>query len=136
VEDKDRVFKVIDNRSAYNTFVGIFPFIHRFLFPALPKSGGHGFVLNYTIKQMNARKKLLKDPNTTDHEGPPDFMTKFLAAHETAPDKMSENDLFTICLTNIEAGSDTTFSALFYHLLKHPSSYQRHHPLRPLLPPP
>jgi cytochrome P450 len=127
-QDKDRVFDAIENRSAYSSLVGIFYSLHRFLFPLLPKTGSYGYVLNYALKQMEGRRKVLKDPKTTDHDGPLDFMTRFLAVHEATPDKMSKIDLFTISVTNISAGSDTTaitLSALFYYLLKHPSSYQR-----------
>jgi cytochrome P450 len=127
-QDRDRVFEAIDNRNAYSTFVGIFPFLHRFLFPLLPKTGGYGYVLNYAIKQIEGHRKRLQDPKSTDHDGPPDFMTKFLAAHEATPDKITKTDIFTISVTNISAGSDTTaitLSALFYYLLKHPASYQR-----------
>ena len=126
--DKDQIFEAIDHHNAYSTLVGIFPFLHQFLFPLLLKTGGYGSLLNFAMKQIARRRKLLKDPTTTDHDGPPDFMARFLAAHEATPDKMSEADIFTISITNIAAGSDTTavtLSALFYYLLKHPASYQR-----------
>jgi cytochrome P450 len=127
-QDKDQLFEAIDHHNAYSTLVGIFPFLHRFLFPLLLQTGGYGSLLNFAMKQIERRRKLLKDTTTTDHDGSPDFMARFLAAHEATPEKMSTTDIFTISITNIAAGSDTTavtLSALFYYLLKHPPSYQR-----------
>lgn len=127
-EDKEGVFSAIDHRGTYSTFVGIFPWIHQFLFPLLPKTGGHGYVFNYTLRQIENRKQSLKDPRNAGREGPPDIMTKVLLAHEDNPQKMTRNDLITICQSNIGAGSDTTaitLSSVFYHLMKFPQSYQR-----------
>jgi cytochrome P450 len=127
-QDKDKLFEAIDHHNAYSTLVGVFPFLHRFLFPLLLQTGGYGTLLSFAMKQIEARRKLLKDPTTTDHDGPQDFMVRFLNVHQATPDKMSMDDIFAISITNIAAGSDTTavtLTALFYHLLKHPSSYQR-----------
>jgi cytochrome P450 len=55
-------------------------------------------------------------------------MSKVLNAHEQNPTKVTKNDLFTICQTNIGAGSDTTaitLSSIFYHLMTHPETYRR-----------
>ncbi|KAF4625909.1 hypothetical protein G7Y89_g12255 [Cudoniella acicularis] len=128
VEDKDGVFKSIDQRGSYSTFIGIFPWIHRFLYPHLPKSGGHGYVNSYTLRQIENCQRTLKDPRNTNQEGPPDIMTKVLLAHEANPEKMTRSDLVTICTSNIAAGSDTTsitLSSIFYHLMKHPATYHR-----------
>jgi cytochrome P450 len=127
--DKDGVFGAIETRSAYSTFIGIFPLLHRFLFPLLPKSGGHGYIGNYTANQISRRENLLKNPSSNNHRnGPADFVSKFLQIHEKNPKTMTRTDIFTICQSNIGAGSDTTaitLSSILYYLLKHPLTYQR-----------
>lgn len=126
-EDKDGVFDAIENKSAYGTLAGVFPWIHAWVFPHLPKTGGHAYVFEYTSKQIAARQQSLKDPKNVDREGPADIMTKLLQAHEDNPTKTTRLDIFTMCQSNIGAGSDTTaitLSSIFYHLMTHPNSYR------------
>jgi cytochrome P450 len=50
-----------------------------------------------------------------------------LNAHSVDPQKITRDDIFSISAVNIGAGSDTTgitLSAIFYYLLKNPSTYQ------------
>ncbi len=125
-DDLDGVFKGIEERTAYSTYVGIFPSIHPWLFPLLPKTGGHAYVGNFTKQQMTLRQQSQK--STPEKDSAPDFMTKFLAVRNANPDKFSQLDLFAVCLSNIGAGSDTTgttLAAIFYHLLKNPDSYAK-----------
>lgn len=126
-EDKG-VFTAIDQRGSYSTFVGIFPWIHKYLYPRLPTTGGHGYVYNYTLRQIENRQRELKNPENKDREGPPDIMTKILLVHEADPEKMTKTDLVTMCQSNIGAGSDTTaitLSAILYNLVKYPHTYNR-----------
>lgn len=56
----------------------------------------------------------------------PDFLSRFLHLHSEQPDVVSDRQLLAYLFMNINAGSDTiasTLRALFYHLLKHPSSH-------------
>ncbi len=127
-EDTGGVFRAIDQRGVYSTFVGIFPWIHPLLYPLLPKTGGHGYVFNYTLKQIEERQRALKDPKNAGREGPPDIMNKILLVHQEDSSKMTKIDLITMCQSNIGAGSDTTaitLSSILYHLLKYPHTYQR-----------
>ncbi|KUJ08628.1 cytochrome P450 [Mollisia scopiformis] len=127
-EDKEGVFKAIDDRGSYSTFVGVFPWIHQYLYSRLPMTGGHGYVYGYTLRQIENRQKELKNPESKNREGPPDIMTKILLAHEADPEKMTKMDLITMCQSNIGAGSDTTaitLSAILYNLLKHPRTWEK-----------
>ncbi|KFY35733.1 hypothetical protein V494_05668 [Pseudogymnoascus sp. VKM F-4513 (FW-928)] len=126
--DEEDVFGAIDSRGAYSTYVGIYPKLHNILFPLLPSTGGHGYVAGYTRSQIASREALLKDPKSQDRDGPPDFVSKFLALRAGDPEKMTIRDIFTICQSNIGAGSDTTaitLSSILYHLLKYPATYRR-----------
>mgnify|MGYP003662515469 CR=1 FL=1 len=128
--DNEDVFGAIESRTVYSTFVGIFPALHKVLFHLLPRSGGHGFVGRYTRTRIESRKKDLKMPNSprTGNEGPEDFVSKFLKVRAEDPEKMTDMDIFTMCQSNIGAGSDTTaitLSSIIYHLLRHPATYKR-----------
>ena len=127
-QDKEGVFKAIEGQIFYATFVGIFPWVHQYIFPWLPKTGGPAYLTNYALKQIGDRQRSLNDPRNIQREGPPDFVTKILMAHEADPEKVTKADLFTICRSNIGAGSDTTaisLSSIFYNLMKHPQTWHR-----------
>ena len=58
----------------------------------------------------------------------PDLLSKFLAAHESHPDFMSETLVRTMAVSMAFAGSETTaisLSGVFYFLLKHPAALER-----------
>jgi cytochrome P450 len=127
-EDKTGIIQAIEDRSSYCTFIGIYPFLHTYIFPHLPQSGAYGYLLKFSQDALIAREKALKDPHDLAREGPPDFMSKFLNAHSADPEKLTKDDIFAISASNIGAGSDTTaitLSAIFYYLLKNPSTYHR-----------
>ncbi|PQE12870.1 cytochrome P450 oxidoreductase protein [Rutstroemia sp. NJR-2017a BBW] len=95
------------------------------------ETGGHGYVLGYTMRRIEERVKVLKDPRIAEEkarEGTPDIMTRILMASEKDPEKVTRGDLITMCQSNIGAGSDTTaitLSSVLYHLLKFPETYQK-----------
>lgn len=56
------------------------------------------------------------------------FLKRLLNMHAENPEKISMADIFTTCITNIGAGSDTTsisLTAILYNLSKHASIYQK-----------
>ncbi|KAJ5331864.1 hypothetical protein N7476_001647 [Penicillium atrosanguineum] len=58
----------------------------------------------------------------------PDLLSKFLAAHESHPEFMSQTLVQTMAVSMAFAGSETTaisLSAVFYFLLKHPQALAR-----------
>lgn len=60
----------------------------------------------------------------------PDFLSRFLKLHEEQPDIVTDRALLAYLFININAGSDTiasTLRAVFYYLLKNPSSLSKLH---------
>lgn len=129
-EDKDGVFKAIDNGGWYSTFVGIWSWLHAWIFPLLPKTGGIAYVVEFTAARIAEKEKLLREQKSSNRkeEGTLDFVTRILMASEKDPGKITKGDLRTTCQSNIGAGSDTTaitLSSVLYHLLKYPNTYQK-----------
>ncbi|APA05859.1 hypothetical protein SS1G_01757 [Sclerotinia sclerotiorum 1980 UF-70] len=129
-EDKDGVFKALDSGTSYSTFAGIWSWVHGFLLPIMPKTGGLAYLVDFTESSISEKIKLLRDPRSgeNEREGTPDIMTKILMASEKDPEKITRADLFNTCFANIGAGSDTTaitLSSVLYHLFKHPETYHR-----------
>ncbi|TGO56932.1 hypothetical protein BOTNAR_0212g00080 [Botryotinia narcissicola] len=121
-EDKDGVFKVIDNGGWYATFVGIWSWLHVWIYPLLPKTGGLAFVAKFAADRIAEKEKLLQEQRSSNRkeEGTLDFVTRLLMASEKDPGKITKS--------NIGAGSDTTaitLSSVLYHLLKYPNTYQK-----------
>ncbi|KAG4433830.1 hypothetical protein IFR05_010678 [Cadophora sp. M221] len=128
--DGEDVFGAIESRTAYSTYVGMFPMLHDVLFHLLPRSGGHGFVGSYTRTRIASREQDLNKPELPEKniKGPEDFVSKFLRIRAEDPGKMTNADIFTMCQSNIGAGSDTTaitLSSILYHLLQHPTTHKR-----------
>lgn len=47
----------------------------------------------FNTKQVSNRLEALKDARKKTRPGPPDFLTRFLTAHEENPQKMTSGDL-------------------------------------------
>ncbi|TGO13465.1 hypothetical protein BTUL_0069g00320 [Botrytis tulipae] len=129
-EDKDGVFEAIDNGGWYSTFVGIWSWLHAWIFPLLPKTGGIAFVVQFAADRIAEKEKMLQEQSFSDRkeEGTPDIMTRILTASAKDPGKITRGDLNVTCQSNIAAGSDTTaitLSSVLYHLLKYPNTYQK-----------
>ncbi|KOS37959.1 hypothetical protein ACN38_g11242 [Penicillium nordicum] len=117
---------------AYLTFaanVGVYAEWHPLLAKIvglLPSQGmGHlqGFTAHHIAEgQTNSSAE---DSNLSSSDS---FLEKLLKMHAENPGKISLADIFTTCITNIGAGSDTTsisLTALLYNLFKHPSIHQK-----------
>ncbi|TVY12611.1 Pisatin demethylase [Lachnellula arida] len=127
-KDEAGIFKAIDGRNAYGTFMGIYPFLNKLIFPCLPKSGGSTSIIRFTVNQISKKMSSLKDPKLSATDGPPDFVSKLVTRHEEDPDKITKADIQIICQSNIAAGRDTTtisLSSIMYFLMKHPESFMR-----------
>ncbi|KAF7942565.1 uncharacterized protein EAE97_006019 [Botrytis byssoidea] len=129
-EDKDGVFKAIDNGGWYSTFVGLWSWLHVWIFPLLPNTGGIAYVVKFTEDRIAEKEKLLQEQRSSNRkeEGTLDFVTRILMASEKDPGKITRGDLRITCQSNIGAGSDTTaitLSSVLYHLLKYPNTYQK-----------
>lgn len=127
-KDEAGIFRAIDLRNAYATYVGIYPYLNNLIFPWMPKTGGFAYVINFTASQIGKKIKRLKDPKLSSTDGPPDFVSKLLVRHEEDPEKLTKADIQMICQSNIAAGSDTTaisLSNIMYFLMKNPDSLER-----------
>ncbi|KAG7038932.1 cytochrome P450 oxidoreductase [Colletotrichum scovillei] len=82
--------------------------------------------VNFTAEQLKkGRARFDMEKGSPDRQ---DFMSKLFRLHHENPDKFPESAVFTTCMINIGAGSDTTsisLCAVIYDLASHPVVLQR-----------
>jgi len=110
----------------YCANVGVYSELHWYIAKILAF-----FSRNSTVHMLVFTQKQIEDRLSAPSEksglqsGGNDFLSKLLRMHGDNPDKFTMTDVFSTCITNIGAGSDTTsisLSAILYHIIKTPSS--------------
>lgn len=123
----------LDKSLVYSTLVGIFPWIHPYLYAVMEKIPGTGaagrtYLMQFVQKKIDERDRNRKQGDLAmgiplDDASPRDFLDKMSDAHEKDPEKVTKYHIFMIGLSNIIAGSDTTavsLSSVVYHLMTSP----------------
>ncbi|RTE73715.1 hypothetical protein BHE90_011852 [Fusarium euwallaceae] len=130
--DVQRVMASLSDYLDYCARVGIFPEWHKTLYRRLKQSKKLSGILNvrkFAATQLQAKYgKLESDKEKTDPKTPADFITKFLRVHNQEPAKITKDDISTVCVMNVGAGSDTTsiaFTAALFYLVKYPTALSR-----------
>ncbi|KAJ5625764.1 hypothetical protein N7510_002073 [Penicillium lagena] len=86
------------------------------------QGGSTGAVARFARAQLDER--LRQTEETEDKSAPPlhrDFLSRFLEAKKTNPDIVTDNQIFSYTISNMNAGSDTTaisLRAILYYTLK------------------
>jgi len=93
-------------------------------------SGATGAVAQFARARLAERLQLLESSTQTDGTagGHKDFLTRFLDAKKTYPQVVTDQQVFSYTLSNVNAGSDTTaisLRAVLYYTLKNPRVLQR-----------
>ncbi|KAJ9204907.1 hypothetical protein DTO166G4_7697 [Paecilomyces variotii] len=129
--DVDDMIKAIEGMLLYASICGQVPELHPFLlgnplFPILvPSMETWNQVLQFTLKAVNSRASLQRDGELEEghQDGGKDMLSRWMAIHQTDPEKLSTRDVIVHLSTNVFAGSDTTaiaMRAILYLLLRHP----------------
>lgn len=97
----------------YAANVGIYAEWHPLMskIVALLPSSGMSHLQSFTAQQITEGQTNSPDKDSNGSASDP-FLKKLLTMHVQNPDKSSLADIFTTCITNIGAGSDTTSISL------------------------
>lgn len=99
----------------------IIAFGQRRLQERLEGKGDEGATQHTSLKDSELNEKVLNGTLPSK----PDFLSRFLRLHEEQPEIVTDQALLAYLFININAGSDTiasTARAIFYYLLKHPTT--------------
>lgn len=89
---------------------------------------GLAYVAQFTGEQINQRKQALKVGDPAEKSQKKDFLSKLFHLHNENPERFPDAAIFTTCITNIGAGSDTTsisLCAIMQNLAESPAVYQK-----------
>lgn len=130
------MIRSIQSLLTYASQCGQVPYLHKFLLGnpllpiLLPAMETWNSVLNFTLKAINSRGKLVEGGEIIAERGGigKDQLTKWNAIKEADPSKISTRDIIVHTSVNVFAGSDTTaiaLRAIFYYLLRNPAAMER-----------
>lgn len=115
------MFASLHSYLGYTASVGIMHEFHKILFPLFLMTGSSGMahMMKFTQEQITAAEY------GGDKSGKADFLSRTMKLHKEDPEKFTNIDVFTTCITNIGAGSDTTsisLCAVLHALMTHPAA--------------
>ena len=125
-------------QQRYIARVGVYYEYHPLIFKlqnVLPSSNGMTEVMKFTRRQINNRMDASEAEKAQQGNLYDVFLEKLLKLHEEQPEKCSLLDVFSTCLANIGAGSETTsvsLSGILHNLISYPNTFQK---VRHVLPP-
>lgn len=137
--DLGNTMRALDRNMVYSTLVGVYVWIHPFLFPILEKfpstgAAGRAYLMRFAANALSSRRDeraaraMSGKEKAARREGEPeDFVDKMLDIQETK-DGVTDYHVFALTMSNIVAGSDTTavsLSAVLYHLIRTPRAMQK-----------
>lgn len=114
--------------------VGIYPEWHPRLFGPLSHfnwsgAGGRAHLSSFVRDKIRLHEEKRNDPEpATDGLKTQDFVEKLMIARDKDPEKVTDNHLFIMALSNVTAGSDTTaisLSTIAWHLLHYPETLKK-----------
>lgn len=136
-EDIEGVIAALEDHMAYASLTGIYPSLHKYLFPlknylAGRKGAGRGYIVSFTRERMaehqNSPKAIPSDYDKKPTGSAIDFLTKFIARNSQDPHSFTSFHVLAGCVSNMVAGSDTTaisLSAILYYLLKRRDCFEK-----------
>ncbi|KAJ5523622.1 hypothetical protein N7513_013166 [Penicillium frequentans] len=129
--DQNGLIAALHSYLVYSARVGVYSEWHPLLsklVTLLPMSG-ISHLQAFAEQQISTASNNLgheKDVSINVGQGG-SFLTRLLKMHSDNPSKLTKADIFTTCITNIGAGSDTTsvsLTSVMYHLMANPSKYE------------
>lgn len=136
-QDIGGLMAMLENVLRYSTLVGIFAWLHPILWSLTASfkatgAGARAQLNGHLQRWLDAKSDPgdieKRQEKTEDDLGAQDFIDKLLIANSKDPQKISMWNVFTVGMTNIIAGSDTTaatISGILYHVLQNPDKLKK-----------
>ena len=133
----DGMMETLEVILGYASQCGQVPYMHKFLLGnplipyLIPSIESWNQVLNFTLKALNSRGALDRNGElSTAEKGKKgkDQLSKWIAAKDSDPTRLSTRDVIVFTSSNVFAGSDTTaiaLRAIFYNLMRNPSKMEK-----------
>lgn len=134
-DDIEGIIQSLEEHTFYASLVGVFPLLHRFLYPiknklAGKRGSGRGHIIQFSEKCIDAHLNERKNNGGVvlrENTSAEPFLSKFVTRYLTDPETFTRHHVLVGCAANMVAGSDTTalsLSATLYYLLTNPECLQ------------